>query len=140
MEKKGLEVCAWCIMPSHVHIIISSHQDKLPNIVRDMKSFTSGAMKDAISSHPGESRKEWMLWMMERAGRKNPHNNDWQFWQDSNQPIVLFSLPVIKQKLDYLHNNPVESGFVNSPEDYVYSSARDYAGETGMLEGLSLLH
>ena len=41
---------------------------------------------------------------------------------------------MIEQKLDYLHNNPVESGFVTKPEDYKYSSAMDYAGIKGLVD------
>jgi putative transposase len=81
-----------------------------------------------------------VLWMMERAGRKNSNNkNNFQFWQQHNKPIVLYSNEVIKQKLDYIHNNPVEAGFVSKPEDYLYSSAKDYAGEKGILDGIILL-
>lgn len=36
-EEKGLEIYGWCIMTSHVHMIIGSRQEKLENIVRDMK-------------------------------------------------------------------------------------------------------
>ncbi len=55
---KGLEVYAWCIMPSHVHMTISSHKDALEDIVRDMKSFTSNQLKKKIKEHKGESRRE----------------------------------------------------------------------------------
>jgi len=41
---------------------------------------------------------------------------------------------MMDQKLDYLHNNPVEAGFVSEPQDYLYSSARDYCGEKGLLD------
>jgi len=41
---------------------------------------------------------------------------------------------VISQKLNYLHQNPVEAGLVFRAEDYVYSSAIDYAGGKGMLD------
>lgn len=34
----------------------------------------------------------------------------------------------MKQKLDYLHNNPVTAGIVYQPEHYVYSSAIKYTG------------
>ena len=40
---------------------------------------------------------------------------------------------MIEQRLDYIHNNPVRAGFVFRPEDYVYSSAIDYAGYPGLL-------
>ena len=67
-------------MPGHVHMIIGSNKNKLEDIVRDMKSFTSTKLREVISNHPQESRKEWMKWMMERAGKNNVNNNEWQFW------------------------------------------------------------
>ena len=39
-----------------------------------------------------------------------------------------------RAKADYIHNNPVEAGFVNEPHHWKYSSAADYAGEKGLLE------
>jgi hypothetical protein len=75
-----------------------------------------------------------MLWMMERAGKKNGNNNDFQFWQQHNHPIELNSNLLLQQKLNYVHLNPVEAGFVEHPEAYLYSSARDYAGDKGLLD------
>jgi hypothetical protein len=71
--------------------------------------------------------------MMERAGRKNSNNSDFQFWQQNNHPIELWDNYMKEQKLNYLHQNPVVAGFVSEAEAYVYSSARDYAGEKGLL-------
>ena len=51
-------------------MIIGSKKDKLEDIVRDMKKHTSSELKVAIKNNIQESRKEWMLWMMERAGKK----------------------------------------------------------------------
>jgi len=76
-ENKGLEIYGWCIMPSHIHMIISSNKNKLEDIVRDMKSYTSTALKKAIKENVRESRKEWIVWMCERAGKKNGNNNNW---------------------------------------------------------------
>jgi putative transposase len=131
---KGLEIYAWCIMTSHVHLIIGTHQQKMEDILRDFKSYTSGQLKKAIAGNIQESRREWMLWMMQRAGRKNPNNQHFQFWQQHNKPIELFNKEIMQQKLDYLHQNPVAAGFVEKPEDYLYSSARDYCGMKGLLD------
>lgn len=121
-------------MTSHVHMIIGSEQRKLESIVRDMKSYTSMRLRKAIQENPQESRKEWMLWMMERAGKRNTNNKDFQFWQQHNHPIELDSNYLMEQKLDYIHNNPVEAGFVELPEEWLYSSARDYAGGKGLID------
>lgn len=133
-KTKGLEIYGWCIMTSHVHLIIGSSGNKMEDILRDFKSFTSRSLKTAIQEHPAESRREWLLWMMKRAGKKNSNNNDYQFWQQDNHPIELWDNYLMDQKLEYLHMNPVLSGFVDKPEAYLYSSARDYGGEKGLLD------
>jgi putative transposase len=121
-------------MSSHIHIIIGSQGDKLEDIMRDMKKHTSIALMAAIKNHPQESRKEWMLWMMERAGKKNSQNLSFQLWQQDNHPIELFDYKIFTQKLDYIHNNPVVAGIVERPEDYLYNSAKDYCGLPGLFE------
>jgi putative transposase len=134
MEKKGLELFGWCIMTSHVHMIIGSHQDKLENIMHDMKIHTSKALKKSIKKHPEESRREWMLWMMQRAGKTNSNNIDFQLWQQHNKPVELYNQKMAWQKLEYIHQNPIVAGIVEKPEDYLYSSARDYYGMKGLIE------
>lgn len=81
-----------------------------------------------------ESRREWLLNSFKKAGAANSNNTNYQFWQQHNQPIELWSNEVIQQKMDYTHNNPVEAGFVENDYEYLYSSARDYAGIKGMVK------
>jgi REP element-mobilizing transposase RayT len=133
-REKGLEIYAWCIMTSHVHLIIGSIDKPMESIMRDLKSFTSRKMRVAIQNHPRESRKEWLLWLFEQAGQKNSNNEDWQFWQQDNHPIELYNVEIMQQKLHYIHQNPVEAGFVDEAKAWIYSSARDYAGEKGLLD------
>lgn len=99
-----------------------------------MKRHTSKAITKAIQGNMQESRREWMLWFLEREEKLNPNNKDHQFWQQGNHPIELWSNEVIDQKLDYIHNNPVTAGWVDTPEHYLYSSARDYAGVKGLID------
>jgi REP element-mobilizing transposase RayT len=134
-KEKGLVLHAWCIMTNHVHLIISAKEGfDLAGIIRDMKKFTSNQLIKAITGNPKESRKEWMLAMFKKAGLINSNNKYYQFWRQDNKPIEVYTNAVIDQKLNYLHNNPVEEGIVENAEDYVYSSARDYAGTNGLLE------
>ena len=62
--------------------------------------------------------------------------NKYQFWRHDNKPIELWSNKVIDEKIDYIHNNPFEEGYVFRPEDYLYSSAADYAGQKGLLDNV----
>lgn len=82
---------------------------------------------------PNESRRHWMLWLFKSAGEKNPNNTYYQFWQQENHPVELISTNFTAQKINYLHENPVRAKLVDVAQRYVYSSAKDYAGEKGLL-------
>ena len=56
----------------------------------------------------------------------NNNNKDFQFWKQDYHPIELNTNEKLKQRLDYLHENPVRSGLVWEPWHYKYSSAIDY--------------
>jgi len=127
-KNKELELFAWCIMTNHVHLIIRAKKGyALQDIMRDFKKFTSKKIITAIKENLQESRKEWLL-------EKFLTKEGIHFWGTDNHPIELWSNSVISQKLDYLHNNPVEEGLVFRAEQYVYSSAVDYAGGKGLLD------
>ncbi|HEY0897803.1 MAG TPA: transposase [Sphingobacteriaceae bacterium] len=133
-KEKGLVLYAWCLMPSHLHLIAAADEDtNLSDIMRDFKKFTS---KKIVASIPEiyESRREWMMGMFEHAGRTSTKNKEFKFWQDGLHPIELTSNKFTDQKLDYVHNNPVEAGIVAEPHHYLYSSALNYSGGLGLID------
>ena len=67
-----------------------------------------------------------MLQIFKKAGQANSRNTTFQFWRQDNQPKEMYSSHFTKQKLDYIHNNPVAEGIVDKAEEYLYSSGRDY--------------
>ena len=107
---------------------------KLEDIVRDMKKHTSLELKAGIKNNILESRKEWVIWMMEKAGKKNGNNKDWQFWQQHNKPLEIKDQEMFDKTLEYIHQNPVLAGFVTKSEDWKYSSARDFCGIKGLVK------
>ncbi len=133
---KGLKIHAWCIMSNHVHLMISSQApNKLSDILRDLKKFTSNNIMKAISENPHESRKSWMMWIFKRAGKKNNKNKEFQFWQQDNHPIECDTNEIIETRLNYIHENPIRARMVWEAHDYVYSSAIDYYTDgKGLLE------
>jgi len=135
IENKGLQIYGWCIMTSHIHMIIGSDgKMNLDKIVGEMKSYTSTRFKKLIKENPQESRKEWLVWMFERAGKKNGNNNEWQFWQQHNKPLEITGQEMFDRTLDYIHQNPVVAGFVTRPEYWKYSSAQDFSGMKGLVQ------
>jgi len=126
-KEKGLEVFAWVIMTNHIHLIVRAKEGYLlPDILRDFKKFSSKQIIKSVENNPQESRKEWLL-------RGFKAKTGYQFWQVGSHPIELWTTAVIAEKLDYIHQNPIEAGFVSRAEHYLYSSAIDYAGERGLV-------
>jgi putative transposase len=121
---KGLVIHAWCLMPSHLHLIISS-ENNLSDILRDFKKFTSKELITTIK-RINESRKGWILDLFSEVADHLKRVKNYKVWQDGNHPEILTSAKFIRQKLNYLHNNPVKDEIVDEPEDYRFSSARDY--------------
>jgi putative transposase len=134
--KKGLVIYAWCLMSNHIHMVIgkSVKGPELPEIVRDFKKFTSVQICRAIEENDRETRREWMLNIFRNAADQSEKHSMYKFWQNQYHPIQLFSNGVIDQKIQYIHNNPVRAGIVENPQDYLYSSARNYVRLKGLLE------
>ena len=133
IESKGLILYSWCIMPSHVHLIFGSLENEPGKILGNLKTFTSKVLQKEIYERYDESRKEWMLGMFRRAGLRNSNIQGMQLWQQDSHPIELWSFEVLKQKMEYVHMNPVLAGFVKEPHYWKHSSAIDYNGGKGLL-------
>ncbi|MES2377271.1 MAG: transposase [Bacteroidota bacterium] len=129
-QNKGLVIYAWCLMPSHLHMVVSVEPgtNRLSDIMRDFKKFTCKRIIQSINEI-AESRREWLLRHFAYAGKFNPKIKEYQFWQEGLHPIELSTGKFISQKINYIHQNPVEACIVFRAEDYVLSSAAQYAGE-----------
>jgi putative transposase len=127
IENLGLRLYAYVIMPSHLHMIASAENNNLSTVVGNFKKFTSRELISMIKKN-SESRREWMLPIFKTAGENNPRNKYYQVWQQNSHAEEVYSPKFTLSKIKYIHNNPVEEGFVERPEDYLYSSAKDYAG------------
>jgi len=126
-KNKGLILYAWCLMTNHIHLICRVEEPfRMSDVVRDSKQFTAKRILEAIETTP-ESRKDWMLYRFIYAGKYDNRITKYRFWQDRNHPIEITSSEFMKQKMNYIHQNPVRAGFVANAEDYLYSSARNYA-------------
>jgi putative transposase len=135
IKEKGLTVHTWIIMTNHVHLIIRSNRNKIADIVRDIKKYTSRQIIDIIVQNSKESRKEWMLNIFSFVGKGNNNNKNYQFWQQDYHPVELSTNEKLAQRLVYLHENPVRSGLVWETWHYKYSSAIDYCTtEKGLLQ------
>ncbi len=135
-EKQGLQIHAWVLMPNHFHMICSFINNHHPGmVIKNIKSFTTMKLIDAIINNPQESRKNWMLDIFEKNGLLNKSNYRFQFWEHENHPILLDTEIKFRQRFTYLHENPVRAGFVREPQDWLYCSAIDcYSNGKGLLD------
>jgi hypothetical protein len=74
------------------------------------------------------------LLVFQNKANETKRNKKVKIWLDGYHPELIFSNKFFFQKLNYIHNNPVAAGLVLKPEDYYYSSARNYAGLSAPLE------
>jgi REP element-mobilizing transposase RayT len=133
-REKGLEIYGYCLMSNHLHLISRAAGNfTLSDILRDFKKFTAKAIIKNIQSDI-ESRREWMLDYFSKGSEGNKKIKDYKFWQDGNHAEEISSNQFFDEKLDYIHNNPVRELIVELPEDYIFSSARNYAGLENYLE------
>lgn len=133
-ENKGLVIYAYCIMPNHVHMIfqaVSSYS--VSEILRDLKRFTSRAIVNKLEEEKPEGYLKILDQFIE-AGQSLKRIKKYKVWQDGNRAKLLFSNKFLYEKLNYIHNNPVEYGLCSSPCDYKFSSATNYAGGDGMIK------
>jgi REP element-mobilizing transposase RayT len=133
-QKKGLELIAFCLMTNHLHLIVRAADGaSLSAIMRDFKKYTASRIVELLYMHPQESRREWLIWLFGSEGEQNPNNERFQMWQHRSHAVELTSAEMALQRLRYLHENPVRAGICYCPEDYIYSSAAEYAGRETVL-------
>ncbi|MBI5184527.1 MAG: transposase [Nitrospinae bacterium] len=118
-KEKGLEIYGYVIMPNHFHLLAGHKTRKaMPGIIRDMKKHTA---KEIIKYLKGLGTYGEMPWIRPFHAEKPS-----MVWQPGYHPQAVFSQPVFSEKLKYIHGNPVKQGFVERPEHWKYSSARNY--------------
>lgn len=137
-NNKGLQVFGYCIMPNHVHMIIQSNGESLiTGILRDLKSFTAKAIiKKLIEDKPHDYDE--ILNKFSEAESKLKRIKNYKVWQDGNMAKIVYSNWFMLEKLNYIHNNPVEYDLCEKPWDYPFSSATNYCEMPSLIEVIIL--
>jgi putative transposase len=134
-EKKGLTIYAWCLMTNHLHLMAQAEQGYgLSLIANDFKKFTTKIILEDIDAEP-EVRRDWIMKKFEEASAALKLIDKYQVWQSRINPIYidLKDTEGMNEQLEHIHNNPVREKIVSTAEDYLHSSARDYAGIKGLV-------
>jgi putative transposase len=126
-QYKDLKLYAYIILDNHLHLVIAA--DKLTDIIRDFKSYTAKLLIARLE----RDQKMWVLHQFQYHKQPTKTKSAYQVWQEGFHPQQIVSEEMLQQKIDYLHHNPVRIGVVERPEDWIYSSARDYIGRKGII-------
>ncbi len=122
-DNKGLNLIAYVIMPEHIHLVTANLETtSLSDTMRDFKRFTSREISGLLR----KDRKKLLLEVLEKAAQIGKGNTEYKVWQDDFHPEAIYSETFLRQKIDYIHQNPVRRRLVSKPEDWAYSSARNY--------------
>lgn len=134
IESKGLIVYAWCLMTHHLHLLVAGDCKSLEELKSEYKRFTTKKILEAIETEP-EGRKDWMLRRFECQGSILGFMKKHQIWQETIKPsyIDIDKDDLLLEKFDFIHQNPVRDRIVDTPAEYLYSSARDYTSSTGLV-------
>jgi putative transposase len=133
-KNKGLKLYAWCLMSNHIHLVCQTHEpDTLSVFIRDFKKHTAKIIIEKIKEEP-ESRRSWLLEQFRLAGKYDKRITTYKFWQEGGHAIQLDTNEMIDQRIEYTHQNPVRALIVEKAEDYLFSSARNYASLDSVIE------
>ena len=125
---QNLKLYGYVVLENHLHYLAQS-----PNLAKSVSSFKSFTARNIVD-HLQHLNAETTLQRFRFAKRAHKLDRVYQVWQEGVHAEMVYSESVMRQKLDYIHHNPVKRGYVDRGEHWRYSSARDYQGQPGLIE------
>jgi len=126
-QNKALKLYGYVILENHLHFIAQA--PRLDKCVQEFKSYTARQIID----HLKRQQVEKLLTRLKFAKCAHKIDREYQFWQEGVHAEMVFSEAIMREKLDYIHQNPVKRGYVDRAEHWRYSSARNYEGSDGLI-------
>jgi REP-associated tyrosine transposase len=125
---RGFRLFGYVILENHLHLIASATE--LAKVVKESKSYTARRLIELLEHRAAD------VLLKQLRSQKLAHKteSDFQVWQEGSHPEQIQGDEMMWQKIEYIHNNPVQRGYVDDPLYWRYSSARNYAGQPGLIE------
>ncbi|GAB4253964.1 MAG: hypothetical protein Kow0065_00530 [Methylomicrobium sp.] len=127
-KEQGMKLYGFVVLENHLHFVAQS--ERLDKCVHSFKSYTARKIIDYLDKH----RVERILTRLRFAKRAHKTDRTHQFWQEGTHAELILNDEMMRQKLEYIHNNPVKRGYVAKPEHWRYSSAANYFGGEPLLD------
>ena len=126
-QQKELKLYSYVVLENHIHFIAQA--PRLDKCLHSFKSYTARQLIDYLELNQATR----LLQKLRFARKAHKCDRQYQFWQEGSHAELLFNDDMMRQKLEYIHRNPVKRGYVDRPEHWRYSSARNYLGEEGLI-------
>jgi len=123
IDSKAFQLYAYVIMDNHFHIIASSPH--LSSTAASLRKYTARKILEQLK----EDNKSWLLNQLEFYKKRHKKESQYQVWQEGIHPELIQTEKMLFQKMEYIHHNPVERGYIDEPEHWRYSSARNYLND-----------
>ena len=127
-REREFRLFGYVILENHLHLIASAPE--LPAAMQSFKSFTARQLVDLLTRNSAEV----LLRQLRAHKLRRKQESEYQVWQEGSQPKQIQSDEMMWQKLEYIHDNPAKRGYVDDPLHWRYSSARNDAGQPGLID------
>ena len=123
-QHRNLRIYAYVILENHIHIVAQSD-----DLSRDIKSFKAHTAR-VILDYLEQQNAHFLLSKLAFFKKKHKTQSKYQLWQEGSHPQLIIDEKMLRQKVEYIHMNPVKRGYVKQAEHWCHSSAGYFAGET----------
>ena len=128
IKNDSFSLYAYVILENHLHVIASAPE--LANAMKRFKMFTARKIIDLLK----ERNSTTLLRHFQALKRDHKSESDYQLWEEGYHPQEITGDEMMRQKVEYIHLNPVKRGYVDDPTHWRYSSARNYAGQPELID------
>ena len=126
-RRYGFRLVGYVVMPNHVHLLISESEKASPSMV--LKALKQVVSRDLRKKRRRTPERQLSL-AFSKWGEELP-----RFWQPRFYDFNVYTAKKKKEKLEYMHANPVNRGLVKNPAAWIWSSYLFYLnGEVGLVE------
>jgi len=127
-ESDELKLYAYVILENHLHLVLKSKD--LVLTVQKFKSYTAKEIINLLK----KSGASTLLEQFALNKKNHKKESKYQIWEEGYAPKLIQGEEMMRNKIEYIHNNPVKRGFVDEPWYWRYSSARNYRGMDGLID------
>jgi REP-associated tyrosine transposase len=127
-QARELKLFAYVILDNHLHMVVSAPE--LPGVMQSFKSWTARKIIDLLKECGGGT----LLRQFKAMKLNHKTQSEYQVWQEGGKPKQIQNDEMMWQKINYTHNNPLKRGFVDDAVHWRWSSARNYAGQIGLID------